>query len=99
MPEPVYVFTEAVHDSMNRLMETREFQIEREARYLRSFQHRSDEIAHLIVNTDVPWVDIAIQIDQLREEARRLFPLKLDLFEMIFVNRFKRLWNQFRPED
>jgi hypothetical protein len=78
------------------MLETRAYQIERETRYLRRFEHRADEIVHLIVNTDVPWVDIAIQIDTLREEGRRLFPLKMDLFEMIYVRRFRRLWDQWR---
>lgn len=86
----------AVHDTMNRSMETRAYQIDRESRYLRRFQHRADEIAHLIVNTDIPWIDISIAIEQLREEGRRLFPLKMDLFELIFVSRFKRLWHQWR---
>ena len=86
----------AVHDNMNRSMETRAYQIDRESRYLRRFQDRADEITHLIVNTDVPWIDISIAIEHLREEGRRLFPLKMDLFELIFVSRFKRLWHQWR---
>jgi hypothetical protein len=94
-----YLNLEAVaHDSRDGsvMLETRAYQIERETTYLRRFQHRADEIAHLIVNTDVPWVDISIQIDNLREEGRRLFPLKMDLFEMVFVQRFMRLWRQWR---
>ena len=47
-------------------LETREHQIERETKYLQSFGFRADAIAHLIVNTDLPWVDIAIRIDRLR---------------------------------
>jgi hypothetical protein len=78
-------------------METREMQIEREGRRLRSFQHRADAISHLIVNTDLPWVDIAIEIERLREEARRLFPAKLGLFDLVYESRFRRLWNQWRP--
>jgi hypothetical protein len=77
-------------------METREFQIERESRYLRHFQHRADAIAHLILNTDMPWTDIAIEIDRLRQEARRLFPLKMALFELVYASRFRRLWDQWR---
>lgn len=77
-------------------MITREMQIESETKRLRSFQLRADEIASLIVNTDLPRVDIAIQIERLRAEAVRLFPLKLDLFEMVYVSRFRRLWEQWR---
>ena len=77
-------------------MITREMQIEGETQRLRSFQLRADEIADLIVNSDLPWVDVAIRIEGLRAEAARLFPLKLDLFEMIYVSRFRRLWEQWR---
>jgi len=81
------------------MLETRENQIERENRYLRSFRLKADAISHLIVNTDLPWVDIAIRIDQLRREAERLFPLKMALFELIYVSRFRRLWSQWRTEE
>ncbi len=77
-------------------MESRQDQILRENRYLRAFQQQADEISHLIVNTDLPWVDIAIQIDRLRAEAARLFPLKMTLFEWIYMSRFQRLWTQWR---
>ncbi|MBM3888670.1 MAG: hypothetical protein FJ388_06035 [Verrucomicrobia bacterium] len=77
-------------------MESRADQIERETRYLRAFQRKADELSRLILNTDLPWVDIAIQIEHLRREAERLFPLKMDLFEMVYVSRFRRLWRQWR---
>jgi hypothetical protein len=77
-------------------MESRADQIERETRWLRGFQSKADDISRLILNTDLPWVDIAIQIEQLRREAERLFPRKSDLFEMVYVSRFKRLWQQWR---
>ena len=77
-------------------METRADQIERETRHLRDFQSCAADISRLIVDTDLPWVDIAIHIDRLRDEARRLFPQKMDLFERIYVRRFQRLHAQWR---
>jgi hypothetical protein len=77
-------------------MESRADQIDRETKCLRSFQQKADAISHLIVNTDLPWIDVAIQIEQLREEAARLWLLKSELFDLIYVNRFKRLWEQWR---
>jgi hypothetical protein len=77
-------------------METRADQIERETRRLRDFQSCADDVAWLIVDTDLPWVDIAIRIEELRAEAERLFPQKKDLFDLIYVNRFHRLWQQWR---
>ena len=77
-------------------MESREDQIERETRALRAFQRKADDISRLIIDTDLPWVDIAIHIETLRREADRLYPLKKDLFNLVYVSRFKRLWAQWR---
>ena len=77
-------------------METRQDQIERETRYLCTFQRQADDISRMILNTDLPWIDIELQIANLRREAERLFPLKMDLFDLIYINRFKRLWEQWR---
>jgi hypothetical protein len=63
---------------------------------LRGFQREADEICRLILNTDLPLVDIEIQIEKLREKAAQLFPGKEELFSMIYDSRFRRLWNQFR---
>lgn len=79
-------------------MESRADQIDRETRYLQLFQQKADAISHLILNTDLPWIDIAIQIEHLRNEALRLWPQKSELFDLIYVSRFKRLWEQWRPE-
>ena len=76
--------------------ETREDQIARETRNLRAFQVQADRIAHLIVNTDLPWIDITLRIETLRLEAERLFPSKMTLFEHVYVRRFERLREQWR---
>lgn len=77
-------------------METREQQIEREENVLRDIRVHADRIAHLIVNTDLPWVDIAIQIERFRAKVHRLYPDKDALFEMVYATRFRRLWNDWR---
>ena len=51
-------------------MESREDQIERETRWIRAFQREADEISRLILNTDLPWIDIEIRINRVRQEAR-----------------------------
>jgi hypothetical protein len=58
-------------------------------------QLQADAISHLIVNTDLPWIDVSIQIEQLREEARRLWPQQSELFDLIYQSRFDRLWQQW----
>ena len=77
-------------------MESRADQIERETRHLRAFQREADAVARLILNTDLPWIDIEIQIEQLRQAAERLRPRHMELFDMIYVSRFRRLWAQWR---
>jgi len=77
-------------------MESRADQIAREDRNLRAFQRKADDLSRLILNTDVPWVDIEIRIDTLRQEARRLFPQRMELFERVYVARYRRLWSQWR---
>jgi hypothetical protein len=77
-------------------MESREDQISRESGILRAFQRQADEIARLIVATDLPWIDIEIKVEQLRREAERLYPRKSALFEMIYLRRFQRLREQWR---
>ena len=77
-------------------MESRADQIAQETRCQRSFQRQADAMIHLIANTDLPWIDVAIQIERLREQAVRLWPQKSELFDLIYRSRFDRLWAQWR---
>ena len=73
-----------------------------ETRKLRAFQRDADEITHLIVNTDLPWVDVAIRVQRLRDLCEQAFPGKGFLLEMVYAGRFRRLWRQWRrtpPDD
>ena len=76
-------------------MESRLDQIKRETEVLKAFQGEADDISGLIINTDLPWIDIAIQIEKLRNEAERLFPQRKALFELVYISRFKRLREQW----
>lgn len=73
-------------------------QIEQETERLRTFQREADGISRLVLNTDLPWIDIAIQIEKLRYRAEEIFPDKMELFELVYVSRFKRLWQQWRSD-
>ncbi len=85
------------HEAICRhAVESRADQIARETRCLRSFQLQADAISHLIVNTDLPWIDVSIQIERLRQVAQRLWPQKSELFDLIYQSRFERLWQQWR---
>ncbi|MFO8006829.1 MAG: hypothetical protein R6V05_03745 [Candidatus Brocadiia bacterium] len=66
-----------------------------ERRY-RELQRRADRISSLIVASDYPAVDVAIEIRRLREFAQAHFPGSKRLFRMVYESRFRRLWEQFR---
>jgi len=64
-------------------------------------QREADRIAVLILSTDLPQIDIVIQVERLRELCEELFPGRDDLFEMVYASRFERLREQFgndRPD-
>ena len=68
----------------------------REENRLGELQRAADRVSFLIVATDCPRVDIDIQRAELRRRCKTLFPDKMDLFEMLYESRFRRLWEQFR---
>jgi len=80
-------------------METRADQIRREEARLRAFQRCADDLARLIITSDLPWVDIEIRIEALRWEAERLFPLREHVFDLIYRPRFERLRRQWREPE
>ena len=59
-------------------------------------QRRADRICSLIVASDYPDIDIDIEIHNLRKWCEKHLPEHRDLFEIIYVNRFQRLREQFR---
>jgi hypothetical protein len=63
---------------------------------LAAFQRKADRISFLIVASDYERIDVEIEKAELREECARVFPDKLELYDMIYESRFQRLWEQFR---
>ncbi len=59
----------------------------------------AERIVMLILHTDYAKVDIEIEKGKLREMCKRLFPDKAYLYDMIYGQRFDRLWEQFRETD
>ena len=62
---------------------------------MKRLQREADRIAVLILSTDLPRIDIVIQVEKLRELCEELFPGREELFEMIYASRFERLMEQF----
>ena len=73
-----------------------EFLLTEENEKLEAFQRKADRIAFLIVASDYERIDVEIEKAELRQECARLFPGKLELYDMIYESRFQRLWEQFR---
>ena len=68
--------------------------------FAEELKRRADRVSSLILYSDMPWIDIAIEVENLKEWCREQAPEKGDLFERIYVSRFNRLWRQWRaPED
>ncbi len=61
-------------------------------------RREADRICTLILSSDLPEVDIAIEREKLRDLCDELFPGRGELFEMIYDSRFDRLWQQFAAD-
>jgi hypothetical protein len=58
----------------------------------------ADRVCVLILSSDLPAVDIAIERKKVRERCLELYPDGEDLYDMIYESRFERLWDQFRGD-
>ena len=67
-----------------------------EDRKVSEIKTMADRIYTLIVASDYPLIDIEIEKQMLREKISELFPDKIDLYDLIYEPRFKRLTEQFR---
>jgi hypothetical protein len=56
----------------------------------------ADRVCQLIVSSDYPDVDVAIEKEKVRARCEELFPDRMELYEMIYESRFQRLWDQWR---
>jgi hypothetical protein len=66
---------------------------------MEELRRMADRICVLILSSDLPEVDIAIERARLRERCEELFPDRLELYDMIYESRFDRLWEQFRAAE
>ncbi len=65
-------------------------------RNMERLRRAADRVCSLILMSDYPEIDIEIEKAKVRQLAQELFPDRMDLYEMIYVSRFRRLWDQFR---
>ncbi|NQT81677.1 hypothetical protein HQ563_01535 [bacterium] len=55
-----------------------------------------DRVCSLILISDYPEIDIEVEKARVRQLAEELCPDRMDLYDMIYESRFRRLWEQFR---
>jgi hypothetical protein len=76
---------------------------ERERRFDRSradrIRRQANRIASLILYSDMPRLDIEIEIRSFREAVLGELPEKGALFDAVYLARFQRLWTQFRAAE
>jgi len=63
---------------------------------MQRLQRAAERVCFLILLSDYPEVDIEIAKQGVRDLAEELFPDRMDLYEMIYESRFRRLWDQWR---
>ncbi len=59
---------------------------------------RSDRIVSLILFSDLPWIDIVLEIQRMRDLVEAEAPEMLDAFERIYAARFERIRQQWRED-
>jgi len=62
----------------------------------KEIREMADRISALITQSDLPRVDIEIEIRQFRAYVLEHFPEKEELFKAIYISRFRRLWDEHR---
>jgi len=56
----------------------------------------ADRVSVLVLSDCYPEIDVIVAVENLREEAMLMFPGTRQLFDMVYLSRFRRLWDQFR---
>jgi len=56
----------------------------------------ADGVSSLILRSDYPDIDVVVAVSNFRERALNMYPDREGLLEMIYISRFRRLWDQFR---
>ncbi|HEY3177135.1 MAG TPA: hypothetical protein VGK94_15385 [Candidatus Polarisedimenticolia bacterium] len=67
-----------------------------EERALR-LRRMADRVASMIVTSSYSDLECALAERELRMECLSLLPEKMELFDLVYTSRFRRLREQFRP--
>lgn len=73
--------------------------VELDRRRARGIRTEADSIVSMILSTDMPRIDIEIAIRTFRLRVLEEFPGGEELFDALYVGRFRRIWEQFRKDE
>jgi hypothetical protein len=62
----------------------------------KEIREMADRICEIIKQSDLPRVDVEIEIRNFRAYVLEHLPEKEELFRAIYINRFRRLWHEHR---
>lgn len=74
-------------------------EVERKLSLSERLKRENHRICAMILYSDLPWIDIEIQINTMREICRAEAPDRAELFEAIYAARFDRLRRQWRDPE
>ena len=74
---------------------TRRDRLDERSSLMEELKRKAQRICILILKSDFPEVDVAIERSRLREWCEEVFPDRMDLYDMIYESRFDRLLEQF----
>lgn len=63
--------------------------------FARELARRSDRIVALILYSDLPWIDIVLEIQSMRDLVETEAPDLAETFERIYAARFQRIHEQW----
>ena len=69
-----------------------------EERAAEEIRRAAERICALILTDDYPAIDIEIEKANLKRRVREILPEKVDLYQMVYESRFRRLWEQWRAD-
>ncbi|MDX1390452.1 MAG: hypothetical protein R3344_14780 [Acidobacteriota bacterium] len=59
-------------------------------------QRQADRVASMIVTSSYTDLECALAEREVRMECLNLLPDRMELFDLVYSARFRRLWEQFR---
>jgi hypothetical protein len=66
--------------------------------FAKKLSRTADRISSRILHEDIEWIDVQIEIENMRALVLAECPEKAEVFERIYEARFRRLWDQWHGD-